>query len=121
VHRVHGSDELSVNTDEIAQLAGIAFVALGAAVAEKLGVTEGDGVVVTVADTAVRLEVCILRRVAKNCIGYSLGYRETLALQAGSLATLAVAENWQRRQPQMIATDKAMKNAAIAEGGSTHV
>ncbi|MGB2045490.1 MAG: NADH-quinone oxidoreductase subunit NuoG [Porticoccaceae bacterium] len=121
VHRVHGSEELSVNTDEIAQLAGIAFVALGPAVAEKLGVTEGDGVVVTVAGAEVRLEVRLLHRVAKNCIGFSVGYRETLALEAGCLATLAVAENWQRRQPQMIATDKTTANTVTAEGGSAHV
>lgn len=121
MHRVHGSDELSVHTDEIAQLAGIGFVALGVAVAEKLGVTEGDGVVVATADTEVRLEVCILSRVAKNCIGYSAGYKETLALEAGSLATLSVAENWQRRQPQMIATDKVATNPVIGEGDSAHV
>ena len=100
---------------------GIGFVALGVAVAEKLGVTAGDGVVVATADTEVRLEVCILSRVAKNCIGYSAGYKETLALEAGSLATLSVAENWQRRQPQMIATDKVATSPVIGEGDSAHV
>ena len=73
VHQVHGSDELSVNTDEIAELAGMGFVSLGAAVAEKLGVSEGDGVVVASGGTEVSLEVRILQRVAKNCIGFGAG------------------------------------------------
>ena len=73
------------------------FVSLGAAVADKLGVSEGDGVVVASGGTEVSLEVRILQRVAKNCIGFGLGYAETLYLRAGSLATLAVDAQWQRR------------------------
>jgi NADH-quinone oxidoreductase subunit G len=121
VHQVHGSDELSVNTDEIAEMAGMGFVSLGAAVAHKLGVSEGDGVVLASGGTEVSLEVRILQRVAKNCIGFGLGYAETLYLRAGSLATLAVDAQWQRSQPQLIASDKATPDPIVAEGGSAHV
>lgn len=121
VHQVHGSDELSVNTDEIAEMAGIGFVALGAMVAEKLGVADGDGVVVASEGNKTSLEVRILRRVAKNCIGFGVGYAETLCLQAGKLATLEADKSWQRRQPQLIATDKQIPDPVIVEGGSAHV
>jgi len=121
VHQVHGSDELSVNTDEIAEMAGIGFVALGAVVAEKLGVADGDGVVVASEGNKTSLEVRILRRVAKNCIGFGVGYAETLCLQAGKLATLEADKSWQRRQPQLIATDKQIPDPVIVEGGSAHV
>ena len=121
VHQVHGSDELSAYTDEIAELAGIGFVSLGAVVAEKLGVVAGDGVVVTCGDTEVSLEVRVLQRVAKNCIGFGVGYAETLDLQAGALATLAVDPTWQRRQPQLIASDRTLSSAVAAEGGAAHV
>ena len=126
VHRVHGSDELSVNTDEIAELAGCAFVALGAVVAEKLAVTDGDGVVLGCGDTQLSLEVKVLRRVAKNCVGYSAGYKETLALQPATLVTLTKDAKWQRREPQLIASDRTIPDPIIldpniAKGGSAHV
>jgi NADH-quinone oxidoreductase subunit G len=121
VHQVHGSDELSAHTDEIAELAGIGFIALGAVVAAKLGVAEGDGVVVTSGGTEVSLEVRILQRVAKNCIGFGVGYAKTLDLQAGALATLAVDATWQRRQPQLIASDRTAPDAVATEGGTAHV
>lgn len=120
VHQVHGSDELSVNTDEIAELAGIGFVCLGPVVADKLRLSDGDGVIVASGDNQVSLEVRILQRVAKNCIGFGVGYAETRSLQPGSLATLTVDTEWQRREPQLIATDKVIPDPLIAKGGSAH-
>jgi NADH-quinone oxidoreductase subunit G len=121
VYRVHGSEELSVNTDEIAELAGHSFVALGEVVAEKLGVVEGDGAIVASGDIEVSLEVKILQRVAKNCIGFAAGYTETMAFQAGSLASLTKDKKWQRREPQLIASDKTIPDPMISTGGSARV
>ena len=121
VHKVHGSDELSVNTDEIAELAGYACITLGAVVAEKLGVETGDGVCVSVDGEEVSLEVQILQRVAKNCVGFSAGYAETLSLRAGSTASLSKDTNWQRRSPQLIASDRTIADPVIVDGGSAHV
>lgn len=104
IHRVHGSEELSAHTDEVAELAGQGFVAVGAQVAEKLGVSAGEGVVVSCADQEISLPVMVLSRVAKNCIGYSAGFESTQLLQAGELVALCKDKNWQ--PSQLIASDK---------------
>ena len=77
-------------------------------------------------DTQLSLEVKVLRRVAKNCVGYSAGYKETLALQPATLVTLTKDAKWQRREPQLIASDRTIPDPIIldpniAKGGSAHV
>jgi anaerobic selenocysteine-containing dehydrogenase len=104
MHRVHGSQELSAYTDEIAELAAQAFVALGETVAEKLGVAEGEMVVVSTADQEISLQVKVLSRVAKNCVGFSVGFDKTRSLRVGDSVALRRDKSWQ--PPQVIATDK---------------
>ncbi|MCS5587625.1 MAG: NADH-quinone oxidoreductase subunit NuoG [Porticoccaceae bacterium] len=106
MHRVHGSEELSAYTDEIAELAAQAFVALGETVAEKLGVAEGEMVVVSTADQEISLQVKVLSRVAKNCVGFSVGYDKTKSLRAGDSVALRRDKSWQ--PPQVIATDRGV-------------
>ena len=111
MHRVHGSDELSVRTAEVAELAGEAFVAIGPELAAKLEVVDGDGLKVNVAAAGIdgietSLSVKILTRLAPNCVAYSAGYSSTLALQPGALALLSKDSNWQRATPQLIASDR---------------
>ena len=121
MHQIHGSDELSGHTDEMAELAGHGFIAIGEKVAEKLSVSPGDGLLVRQGDLECALEVRILSRVAKNCIGFSVGYAETRGLIAGSLVSLEVDTNWQRSGPEMIASDKAAFEQVITEGGASNV
>ncbi|HIG66618.1 MAG TPA: NADH-quinone oxidoreductase subunit NuoG [Porticoccaceae bacterium] len=121
MQQIHGSDELSAHTDEIAELAGRGFIAIGQKVAEKLAVTEGDGLLVKQGEIECSLEVRILSRVAKNCIGYSVGYLETQGLTAGSLVTLEADKSWQRSGPEMIASDKAAFEQVISDGGASNV
>jgi NADH-quinone oxidoreductase subunit G len=121
IYRVHGSDELSSYTDEIAELAGEAFVAISAAVAEQLNVVEGDGLIVSNADGDLSLEVKILNRVASDCVGYSAGYTKTNSLRAGNLVVLSRDSKWQRRMPQLIATDSGNKRPPNNIEGSAHV
>jgi NADH-quinone oxidoreductase subunit G len=121
IYQVHGSEELSAVTDEIAELAGEAFIALGAEVAEKLGVAGGDGVIVSSNGIDQTLEVKILNRVAKNCIGYSVGYAQTRGFSEGSLATLTKDLAWQRRTAQLIATDGGNKRPPSDREESIHV
>jgi hypothetical protein len=59
--------------------------------------------------------------VAKNCIGFSVGYAETQGLIAGSLVSLEVDTNWQRSSPEMIASDKVAFEQVITEGGAHNV
>jgi NADH-quinone oxidoreductase subunit G len=111
MHRVHGSDELSVRTAEVAELAGEAFVAIGPELAAKLEVVDGDGLKVNVAAAGIdgietSLSVKILTRLAPNCVAYSAGYSSTLALQPGALALLSKDSNWQRATPRLIASDR---------------
>ena len=113
MHRVHGSDELSARTAEVAELAGEAFIAISSELAAKLAVVDGDGVKINVAATAgidsleLSLSVKILTRVAPNCVAYSAGYSSTLALQPGALAELSKDSDWQRATPQLIASDRS--------------
>ena len=111
MHRVHGSDELSVRTAEVAELAGEAFVAIGPELAAKLEVVDGDGLKVNVDAAGIdgietSLSVKILTRLAPNCVAYSAGYSSTLALQPGALALLSKDSNWQRATPRLIASDR---------------
>lgn len=103
---IYGSEELSAITDEIAELAGRPFIAVGEVVARRLGVVAGDGLRVSAAGQTISLEVKILRRVAKNCVGFSAGYRQTLDLQPGELVGLERDDAWQRGSPRMIASDR---------------
>lgn len=105
VHRIHGSEELSALTAEIAELAGDAFVLLSRHHAHALGVNSGDGVVLEGAHGAVSLQVTIAV-VAENCIGYSAGFRDTLHLRVGQAVSVRRDENWVRKTPQMIASDR---------------
>jgi len=102
-------------------LAGRGFIAIGKKVAEKLAVTEGDGLLVKQDDIECSLEVRILSRVAKNCIGYSAGYAEARGLVAGRLVSLQVDKTWQRSGPEMIASDKAAFQPVVGDGGTRNV
>jgi NADH-quinone oxidoreductase subunit G len=104
VHRVHGSEELSAHTEEIAELAGEAFVSIDAQLAQQLGVAEGEGVVLSSADQEICLQVKLVSRVAKNCIGFAVGFEKTRALRTGDYVALRRDKNWQ--PSQVIATDK---------------
>lgn len=114
IHKVHGSDELSARTEEIGELAGEAFISLGKEVAEKLGVRSGDGLLVSVnregLEATLSLEVRLLARIAKNCVGFSAGFEKTRSLQQGDLVSLKKDDHWQRLNPQMIASDRGGRN-----------
>ena len=87
---------------------------IGAEDARALGVTDGDGL--QVGDIAT-LEVRINSRVAAGCAAYSAGFPGTENIEPLSGATLRRADNWQRREPQLIGTDRGVG----ATPGSRHV
>tara|TARA_R110001592_G_scaffold321037_1_gene599452 strand:+ start:198470 stop:201283 length:2814 start_codon:yes stop_codon:yes gene_type:complete len=105
VYRVFGSDELSLQARAIAELAGDAQVIMCSDDASKLQVSDGDGVDVIAGDTKVSLEVLVDSSLAKGCVGFTRGMPGTESLVVGSMALLQKAEDWQRRKPQLIATD----------------
>lgn len=104
VYRVHGSEELSAHTEEIAELAGEAFVSIDKQLAQQLGVVEGEGVVLISAEQEIPLEVKVVPRAAKNCIGFAVGFDKTRTLRTGDYVGLRRDKNWQ--PSQVIATDK---------------
>ena len=110
---IHGSEELSSHTKEIAELAGNGFVALTEDGAKALGVTEGDGVLVINDSDERSLEVRIVDRLAEGCVGYSLGFEETLHLIPGQSVRLARDANWVRSKPLLIATDRAATEPSL--------
>jgi NADH-quinone oxidoreductase subunit G len=105
IYRVFGSDELSFQARAIAELAGDAQVIICVDDANKLQVSDGDGVVVEADDTEVSLEVLIEPSLAEGCVGFTQGMPGTESLVAGSLVSLKKAEDWLRRKPKLIATD----------------
>jgi NADH-quinone oxidoreductase subunit G len=119
-HRVHGSEELSVQTEEIAELAGVASIAIGPVDAKTLGVVAGDGLSLTQGGISLSLEVIVLQRVASHCAGYSVGYQQTLGLEAGMQVTLEKDGAWRRREPRLIATDKTIPSPLLTDRGSAN-
>ena len=119
-YRVHGSEELSIQTDEIAELAGAASVALGPVDAKSLDVVAGDGLILTQAGISLSLEVIIIQRVASHCVGYSVGYPATLGLEAGMQVTLEKDPSWRRREPLLIATDKTRPSPLLTDRGGAN-
>ena len=106
VYRLHGSEELSVVSEEIAELAGEAFVAISAAMAAALAVVDGDGLQLRGQGLALSLAVKVLPRLAAGAVGYSAGFMQTVALQPGAQVTLIKDNDWQRAKPQLIASDR---------------
>ena len=101
-YRIFGSDELSVVSDSIAELAGNAYVEVNPGDAQTLGLSEGDGL--CLGDNPA-LEVQLNSQIPAGCIGYTVGYDATLALVANSSLAASKAQNW--TQPaQLIGTDR---------------
>ena len=106
---IHGSEELSSYTKEIAELSGNAFIAISEDVANTLGVSDGDGLQVIGGSAEISLEVRVVDRMAEGCVGYSVGYEETLSLAPGQIVRLSKDASWIRSKPLLIATDGASK------------
>jgi NADH-quinone oxidoreductase subunit G len=100
-HRIFGSDEMSMHADSIKQLAGAAFVELNDKDAARLGVAEGDGVLLC----QISLEVHVNASIPPGSAGFSAGYDACAELRSGQWAPLGRDENWQRLHPQLIGTD----------------
>ena len=110
VYRVFGSDELSYQAPAIAELAGDAQLILNSDDAGKLQVVDGDGVIVSMqgraaAEGSVILEVMVDGSLANGCAGFTAGMPGTEPLVPGAMVILQKANDWQRRKPQLIATD----------------
>lgn len=108
IYRVFGSDELSSQAPAIAEISGGAQFVISSESAAKLEVVDGDGITAKVNGVEVTLEVCIDSSLAEGSVGYTVGMSgaESLVTRAvGSTVSMYKAENWQRRKPQLIATD----------------
>lgn len=102
-YRIFGSDELSVISDSIAELAGHAYVEVNPGDAQTLELSEGDGLCL---GDGPALQVQLNAKIPAGCIGYSAGYEATLALVANSSLTANKARNWKRPAQQLIGTDR---------------
>ncbi|MDE0841282.1 MAG: NADH-quinone oxidoreductase subunit NuoG [Porticoccaceae bacterium] len=106
VHCLHGSEELSRHTDEIAELAGDAFLTLSIATAKELDVDEGDRISVAGCGDTISLTVKIVERMAAGCAGYSIGFASTRELTTGAEVHLQRDIAWQPLKPSLIASDR---------------
>ena len=82
--------------------------------ANALGVLDGDGLQVIGGSAEISLEVRVVDRMAEGCVGYSVGYEETLSLAPGQTVRLAKDGSWIRSKPHLIATDGASE-ASLGE------
>jgi NADH-quinone oxidoreductase subunit G len=99
-YRIFGSEELSVHSPGIAELAGPAWVALCGADARSLDLAEGDGASVG----GRSLELKIDDSIPTGCMAYSAGFSGTGDLQPGLCLPVTKALDWQR-QPELIASE----------------
>ncbi len=102
--RIFGSDELSALSPGIAALVPPACIELRGDDAAALGVAAGDGVVV--ANGLATLEVRIDDSLAAGCAAFSQGLPGSHDLEPLSRVELRRAENWQRRTPELIGSDR---------------
>jgi NADH-quinone oxidoreductase subunit G len=109
VHCLHGSEELSVLSEEVAELSGDAFIALDKATADQLEVLAGDGLIIANSTGELSLEVKIAARMAANCVGFSAGFKQALSLRQGDHVTLKKDHSW-LRAVQIIASDRSAQN-----------
>ncbi len=102
--RIFGSDELSALSPGVAELVEAAFIEVCAADARMLGVSTGDGIVVN--NASATLEVRINDAVVPGCAGFSIGLAGAENLLPLQQVSLHKAQEWQRRSPQLIGSDR---------------
>ncbi len=101
-YRIFGSEELSVHAPAIAELAGQAVVQLHPNDADTLKVDDGDGISIDGTDFEVQINASLV----SGCVGFAVGMSGAEGLQAGNRVVLQKAEDWQRRKPNVIASDR---------------
>jgi NADH-quinone oxidoreductase subunit G len=117
LYRVFGTDELSAKSPAIEELAGVAQAVLHPDDAETLQVIEGDGVTVIAGENNLAtLEVVLDHSLVRGCVGYTSGFAGTESLLSGSMVDLVKSTDWQRRSPQLIASD----NPAFSNPNALH-
>jgi NADH-quinone oxidoreductase subunit G len=128
VYRVFGSDELSSQAPAIAEMSGDAQFVISSESAAKLEVVDGDGVSANINGVEVTLEACVDPSLAEGCVGFTTGMPGTESLVAtavGLIVSLRKADSWQRRKPQLIATDNpnapTVTNQQSLQSGVSHV
>lgn len=103
--RIYGSDELSAQSAGVRELVPDAYLELSDADAQALGVSAGDGISVAGVDGA--FEVHIDPNLVHGCVAFAPGLAGCSDLIARGNAMLSRAENWERRDAGVIASDGA--------------
>ncbi len=101
-HQAFGSDELSMQTATIAEVAGLPRIYITQQDADALNVAAGDGVILQDA----HLEVHIDDTLADGCAAFSIGHPQTQGIFADQSVTLSRDESWVRAQADVIISDR---------------
>ena len=115
IHSIHGSEELSSRTDEMSELAGDPLIVLSERGAQKLGVTERDGLSVSNGTDKFSLGIRVTGRMADGCAGYSTGFERTLVLNPGQAVILEKDPSWVSPKPHLIASDVSSKRVSSGD------
>lgn len=103
-YRIFGSEELSALSPGISELTEDGYLEIRGDDAAALGVSDGDGL--SLGGGLATLEVKINNSIPVGCAGYAAGHTGTNNLAAGDNISLQKAQDWQRRRPQLIGSDR---------------
>ena len=103
-YQLFGSDELSLHADAVAEMVGLPVARLAPDDAQRLDLTQSDGVAIIVDDATVNCAVVIDSLVPTGTVGYTVGHPATLALQSGLFTRLERLADY-CREPDVIARD----------------
>ncbi|MEX2488101.1 MAG: NADH-quinone oxidoreductase subunit NuoG [Pseudomonadales bacterium] len=101
-HHIFGSDELSSHSRAIADLIPRPYCMVGNALAQSLGVANGDGIEYELDGDTWQLEVAVDPHMADDCMAYPAQLMATRHLCSSNALRIRKATNWVRRE-----TDRA--------------
>lgn len=98
LYRIFGSEELSANSPAVRELVSQPFIQLAPVEAARLGVNEGDGLVLEMPDGETSAAVQINASIPVGCAAYSFGLPGSRWLAPESSLVLRKDEDWESDQ-----------------------
>ena len=105
MYKIFGTGELSSQSPGITELCQLESIELTKEAADKLGVSNGDGVTANGVNGAVDLEVKINDSLISNCAGIVQGTSGSANINPGEGLSLTRSENWVRKS-ELISSDQ---------------
>ncbi len=98
LYKIFGSDELSALSPAVNELTPMPFVIMSIEDAQSLAVVDGDGVILSSADTEISFEVSVNLSIPIGCLGYSVGVPGAPWLAPASSVRIVKDQTWINRK-----------------------